>query len=102
MLTAFAITCFVVAALAFTYGVVTEYRQTRAAGPIAIVATLPFAVQAAVLLVLGLYLLPGSRPWWNYPFAFIVSLTTFGYATIRASRRPGEPGQGSHKSTKAE
>jgi len=67
MLTAFAITCFVVAALEFTYGVVTEYRQTRATDPLSIVATLPFALQAAILIVLGLYLLPGSRSWWSYP-----------------------------------
>jgi len=67
MMTAFAITCFVVAAFAFTYGAVTAYRQTRSTGPIAIVPTLPFAVQAAVLVVLGLYLLSGSRPWWSYP-----------------------------------
>ena len=90
MMTAFAITCFVVAAFAFTYGVVTAYRQTRADDSIAIVATLPFAVQSTILIVLGLYLLPGSRPWWSYPLALVVSMATFGYATIRASRRPGE------------
>ena len=93
MMTAFAITCFFVAAFAFTYGVVTAYRQTRATGPIAIVPTLPFAAQAAILVVLGLSLLPGSRPWWSYPLALAVSLTTFGYATFRASRRPGEHGR---------
>ena len=87
MRTALAITYFVLAALAFTYGIVTEYRQTRATGPIAIVATLPFALQAAIFIVLGLYLFPGSRPWWSYPLAFVISLTTFGYATIRASAR---------------
>jgi len=90
MMTAVAITGFVAAALALTYGVVTEYRQTRATGPIAIVATLTCAVQAAIFFVLGLYFLPCSRPWWSYPVALIVSLTTFGYATIRASRPPGE------------
>jgi hypothetical protein len=58
--------------------------------PLAIVATLPFAVQAAILIMLGLYLRPGSRPWWSYLLALIVSLTTFSYATIRASRRPGQ------------
>jgi hypothetical protein len=85
--TAIAIAYFVGAALAFTSGVVTEYRQTRAIGPIAIVATLPFAVQGAVLVVLGLYLLPGSRPWWSYPLAFVISLLTVGCAVIRASAR---------------
>jgi len=85
--TAFAIICFVLATLAFAYGVVTEYRQTRATGPIAIVATLPFALQTAILIVLGLYWFPGSRPWWGYPLAFVVSLTTSGYAAIRASAR---------------
>jgi hypothetical protein len=87
MRTAIASTCFVLAALAFTYGVVTEYRQTRATGPIAIVATLPFALQAANFIALGLYLFPGSRPWWSYPLALVVSLITFGYATIRVSAR---------------
>ena len=87
MRTTFAITCFVLAALAFTYGVVTEYRQTRATGPIAIVATLPFAVQAAIFIVLGLCLFHGSRPWWSYLLALVVSLATFCYATIRASAR---------------
>jgi hypothetical protein len=87
MMTVFAITCFVLAVLAFSYGVVTEYRQTRATGPIAIVATLPFALQAAILIVMGLYIFPGSRPWWSYPLALVVSLTTYGYATIRASAR---------------
>ena len=87
MRTAFAITCFVLATLAFAYGVVTEYRQTRATGPIAIAATLPFALAAAIFIVLGLAWFPGSRPWWSYPLAFVVSLTTFGYATIRASAR---------------
>jgi len=93
MTTAFAITFFVVAAFAFTCGVVTAYRQTRATGPIAIVPPLPFAAQSAILIVLGLFLLPGSRPWWSYPLALVVSLATLGYATILASRRPGEHGR---------
>jgi len=92
MMTAFAITCLVVAAFAFTYGVVTAYRQTRATDSNAIVPTLPFAVQSAIFIALGLNLLPGSRPWWIYPLAFVVSLATLGCATIRASRRPGEHG----------
>src|SRR5262249_49406136 len=93
MMTAFAIICFIIAAFALTYGVVTAYRQTRATGPIAIVPTLPFAVQAAILVTMGLCLLPGSRPWWSYTLTLLISLATFGYATIRASRRPGEHGR---------
>jgi hypothetical protein len=58
----------VVAVLAIAWGVATEFRQSRASGPVALVPTYPFAVQAAVLCALGLFLIRqkgGWIPWWG-------------------------------------
>ena len=67
-----AVACFVMAALAFLNGFVTEYRQSREVGPIAIVSTLPFAVAAALFVFLGLAaLLRHGVPWWCLPLGFI-------------------------------
>jgi hypothetical protein len=86
-----AIACFILAALAFLIGFVTEYRQSRQAGPIAIVPTLPYAPAAALFLLLGLLLLPSSLSWWVYPTAFVGSALAFGYAIMNAA-----PNRGSH------
>src|SRR6516225_5833829 len=45
-----AISCFVVAILAFMIGFVTEFRQSRKIGPYAIVPTLPWAVGAGLFV----------------------------------------------------
>jgi hypothetical protein len=82
-----AITYFVIAALAFLYGFVTEYRQSRRVGPYAIVPTLPCAVASAICVVFGLWLLPYDIPWWILPLAFIGAVVVFGYAMMRATRR---------------
>jgi len=87
MKTAIALTCYVVAVLVFAHGFYTEYRQTRASGPVAIVPTLPSAMQAATLLALGLFFHPVMKPWWSYPLAFIASTLIFGYAITLASAR---------------
>lgn len=87
MPTVIAIACFTLATIALTIGVVTEYRQTRAHGPVATVPTLPWAVAGAMMVVLGLFWLPQSIPWWIYPVAFFGAVFTFGYTICRAAAR---------------
>jgi hypothetical protein len=84
-----AIACFLLAAYAFVYGFVTEYRQSRQVGPFAIVPTLPFAVAAALQLVLGLLLLPCEISWWIFPLTFFGAVVVFGFAIMHAGSHRG-------------
>jgi hypothetical protein len=88
-----AIACFALAALAFLNGFVTEYRQSRRVGPYAIEPTLPWAVAAAIFVVLGLGLIPGGVPWWAFPVAFVAAVVAFGFGIYRAGARPGPDGE---------
>ena len=87
--------CFAMATLSFLNGVVTEYRQSRRVGPFAIVPTRPWAVAAALFVLLGLVaLVQHGVPWWCSPLGFIGCLVVFGYAIMRASppqQRQAEP-----------
>ncbi len=82
-----AIACFVLAALAFLNGLVTEYRQSREKGPIAMVPTLPQAVAAAMWVAIGLLWLPVAIPWWAYLLGFFGSALVFGCLINCAGRR---------------
>jgi len=86
MRTGIAIVSFVLSIIAFLYGVVTEHRQSRAKGPVAIVPTLPWAVAGAVFIVLGLFWLPTKIPWWVCILAFFGSAVTFGYIISSATQ----------------
>jgi hypothetical protein len=84
MVIAFAIACFVVAAAAALTGVVTEYRQTRAEGPVAMVGTMQWSPVAAIFSLIGLLAL---RPdWWWYPIVFVTVLFLTGWAIIKAGK----------------
>ena len=83
-----ALLCLVMAVLALTWGVTTEYRQSREDGPVAIVPTLPFGVSAALLATMGTAFLAGrSIPVWTYPLIFIGLAALGCFAITRASAR---------------
>jgi hypothetical protein len=88
MATAFATVCFVVALAAALNGIVTEYRQRRAEGPVAIVGTMPWSPAAAVFNLFGTIALPLSLDWWLYPVVFLTVLVVSGCAIMRAGKRP--------------
>ncbi|MCX5805228.1 MAG: hypothetical protein NT010_04045 [Proteobacteria bacterium] len=90
MRTIFAIVAFIIAAWAFFYGFITEWRQSRANGPIAIVATLPFAVESAMLAVLGLSISPWIFPLWVYPLIFVALLVLLCSLIMLAGARRRE------------
>jgi hypothetical protein len=90
MLTIFAIVAFIIAAWAFLHGFITEWRQSRTNGPIAIVATLPFAVESAMLVVLGLSISPWIFPLWVYPLVFVALLVLFCSLILLAGVRRRE------------
>ena len=91
----------VVGALGLASGIVTEFRQQRASGPVALVATYPFAIQAALVFIVGLLAVHGrlwkALPWWGcVGVGAFVGLA--GGAAIslagrlgRARRRPNKP-----------
>ncbi len=80
----FAIVCFIIATAAALTGVVTEYRQTRAEGPVAMVGTMQWAPVAAIFSLLGLLAL---RPdWWWYPIVFVTVLFLSGWAIMRSGK----------------
>ena len=87
MSNAIAIICFSLSVIAPMIGVVIEYRQTRAHGPVAIVPTLPYAGAGSLFVVAGLLQLPYSIPWWAYPLSFLATVSLFGYAICRATAR---------------
>lgn len=77
--------------LALTHGFIVEWRQARATGPIARVATLPFGVQSALLITMGLVLLGrghtwASLTWWGYLLVLLVS-ASFALGIISAAGR---------------
>lgn len=76
------------AAVALAWGVTTEYRQTRQDGPVAIVATLPFGVAAALLATIGTLLLMGrDLRWWIYLVEFLGLAIAFCQMIMLASAR---------------
>ena len=85
MATAISIACFVFAALSFGWGFVTEYRQSRTPGPVAIVPTLPFAVAAGVFVEFGVLWLRLAIPFWVHVIVFLGSTVLFGFAILKAS-----------------
>lgn len=87
MAIALAIACFAFAIAAALMGVVTEYRQTRAEGRVAVVGTMQWSPAAAILSLLGLLFLPISLDWWWYPIIFVAALFVSGWAIIRAGKR---------------
>jgi hypothetical protein len=86
--TTISIVCFAFAALSFGWGFMTEYRQSRAAGPVAIVATLPFAVAAGVFVEFGVLWLRLNVPFWVHAIVFLGSTILFGFGILKASARP--------------
>lgn len=85
MKTAISIACFVFAVLSFGWGFVTEYRQSRDEGPIAVVPTLPFGVMAGLLVWLGLGWLPYELPALVYIIVIPGAPILFVFAIIKAS-----------------
>ena len=86
-MTILAICCFLVAASALAWGIVTEHRQTRESGPVSIVPTLPFAWGASVLVTVGVVSLPVPLPWWGYAAILLSTLILFSTVTIKAGSR---------------
>ena len=87
MAIAFATVCFALALAAALVGVLTEYRQTRADGPVAIVGTMQWSPAASIFSLLGLLGLPISLDWWWYPIVFLAVLLVSGWAIMRAGKR---------------
>jgi hypothetical protein len=87
MTIAFAAVCFALALVAALVGIVTEFRQTRADGPVAIVGTMQWSPAAAIFSLLGLLALPMWLDWWWYPIVFFAVLLVTGWAIMRASKR---------------
>ena len=83
--TTVSIVCFIFAAISFIWGLVTEYRQSRAEGPIAIVPTLPFAVAAGIFVTFGLAWLHLDIPFWIHFIVFFGSSALFIFAIVNAS-----------------
>lgn len=85
MALALALFSFVFGAFALGYGFITEWKQSRETGPVAVVATLPFAVAAALLVSLGIF--PFGMPWWSGLLAFPVLTILFGKLILLADGR---------------
>lgn len=86
MLEIIAIINFITAVLAFIWGITTEYKQSRQDGPVAIVATLPFGVAAALSATIGTAALVGrDLPLWVYLLMFFGLAIACGFAINSAS-----------------
>ena len=71
----------------FIWGFVTEWRQSRESGPIAIVATLPMAVVSAILLSIAVGVAPLGVPWWAVCLLFPVLTVALGKLILMADGR---------------
>ena len=86
MLTVLVVINFTLAVFAFTWGVRTEYRQSREDNPVAVVATMPFGVASALLGTIGTVLLFGREiPPWIYILQFVVLAALFVFVIKRVS-----------------
>ncbi len=94
---ALSVTLFAVALAALAWGMVTEHRQRRETGPVAMVPTLPFAWQAAMIVTIGLVLLRRDAPWaalpWGMYLVVLVGAATAGSALVLLAGRLGERGR---------
>ena len=79
----------------FVHAAMTQWRQTRNRGPVAIVPTLPLGVAAPVVFTMALMLLGTAQPtlglpWWAY-VAFWIGSTVIAIIILRmVSSRPHE------------
>ncbi len=87
MRTGIVIYCLAFAAAAFGYGFYTEWKQSRADGPVAIVATLPFAVVSALFLSVALAAAPVGIPWWGAGLAFPILTLILGKFVVMTNGR---------------
>ena len=76
------------AASALVWGIVTEFRQTREEGPVALVPTLPFGVMASLLLLFGLVFVKVELPWWGFVIVFPGTALLFPAIIWAAGYRP--------------
>jgi len=83
-----------------TWGIGIEFRQQRADGPVALVATYPFAIQAALLFAVGLLAIRRALstvlPWWVC-LGIGVCMAFIGIATITIAGRIGRTRRLSNK-----
>lgn len=84
---ALAILYSVVGVAIFIYAFITEWKQSRADGPVAIVATLPFAVPSSFCLSFALAVAPLGVPWWAAFSSFPVLVVTFGKLILMADAK---------------
>ena len=85
--TVISIACFALAVLSFAWGLVTEYRQGRDQGPVAVVPTLPFAIMASCLVWFGLAWYPQELPMMVYVVAIPGAPVIFILAILKASAK---------------
>jgi NADH:ubiquinone oxidoreductase subunit 4 (subunit M) len=78
------------AVLTFSSGLITEYRQSRNKGPVAIVATLPMVVASSLFISFSVFGLPLDIPFWGYPIVFIGSCFILGFSISKAKKRPNQ------------
>jgi hypothetical protein len=83
----FASAYFAFALAAVAVGVVTEYRQTRADGPVAIVCTMHWSPTATIFTLLGLLFLRRSLEWWWFLSIPLAVLLISGWAIMLAGKR---------------
>jgi hypothetical protein len=77
------------AVFALAWGIATAYRQTREGGPVAVVVpTLPFGVEASLLLTFSLAFLRVELPWWGYAIVFPGTALLFPAVIYAVGRRP--------------
>jgi hypothetical protein len=87
MLTAIVVISFALAAYAFFWGLMTEFKQSRDDGPVALVATMPFGIASAFLATAGTVVLVGRElSFWVYilQFFFLSVVFVFVINTVSA------------------
>jgi hypothetical protein len=88
MLTAIVVVSFALAAYAFFWGLLTEFRQSREGGPVALVATMPFGIASAFLTTIGTAALVGRElSSWVYILQFIFLSVVFVFVINNVSPR---------------
>ena len=88
MLTAIVVISFALAAYAFFWGLLAEFKQSREDGPVALVATMPFGIASAFLTTTGTVVLVGRElSFWVYILQFIFLSVLFVFVINNVSAK---------------
>lgn len=88
MLTLVSAVMFAIAAISSLWGIRVEFRQRLETGPVALIPTLPFAIQSSIFVLIGLFIYGRGHPLpiWVFGLGLLGPALLGGAAIVVAGR----------------